>query len=97
MEAKHHGFLRHYKFQIKVNFIKHDFSECLQLLLELKSVFSKKIILKSSQFNLPKRLWEQLVIASNLPKDLRWAEVNKKQLQELAKPLLKSGYGKHLL
>jgi len=75
---------RHYKFQIKVNFIKHDFSECLELLLELKSVFSKKIILKSSQFNLPKRLWEQLVIASNLPKDLRWAEVNKKQLQELA-------------
>ena len=78
---------RQYKFQIKVNFIKLDFSECLEALLEFKTTFPKKTILKSSQLDLPKRLWEQLVIASGIPSDLRWAEVNKQQLQEIASQL----------
>ena len=78
---------RQYKFQIKVNFIKHDFLECLERLLEFKTAFSKKTILKSSQFDLPKRLWEQLVVASGIPSDLRWAESNKQQLQELTSQL----------
>ena len=78
---------RQYKFQIKVNFIKYDFLECLEALLEFKTMFPKKTILKSSQFDLPKRLWEQLVIASGIPSDLRWAEVNKQQLQKIASQL----------
>ena len=78
---------RQYKFQIKVNFIKLDFSECLERLLEIKTAFPRKTILKSSQFELPKRLWEQLVMASKIPMDLRWAEVNKLQLQALASQL----------
>ena len=78
---------RGYKFQIKVNFIKHDFLECLEKLLEFKSLFPKKTILKSSQFDLPKRLWEQLVLATEIPNDLRWAEVNKYQLQKIASQL----------
>ena len=32
-------------------------------------------------------MWEQLVIASNFPSDLRWAEVNKQQLQVFARQL----------
>ena len=76
-----------YKFQIKVNFIKQEFSECLERLLEIKIAFPRKTILKSAQFDLPKRLWEQLVLASNIPADLRWAEVNKLQLQALASQL----------
>jgi len=78
---------REYKFQIKINFIKQEFSECLERLLEFKSTFAKKTILKSAQFDLPKRLWEQLVIASGIPNDLRWAEVNKQQLQKIASQL----------
>ena len=78
---------RQYKFQIKVNFVKYDFLECLEGLLEFKTMFPKKTILKSSQFDLPKRLWEQLVIASGIPSDLRWAEVNKQQLQKIASQL----------
>ena len=78
---------KHYKFQIKVNFIKHEFLECLKQLLEFKLQFSKKTISKSTQFDLPKRLWEQLIIASGTPKDLRWAEINKQQLNEIASQL----------
>lgn len=78
---------REYKFQIKVNFIKQEFSECLERLLEIKTAFPKKTILKTSQFELPRSLWEQLVIASEIPDDLRWAEVNKQQLQQIASQL----------
>lgn len=78
---------RHYKFQIKVNFIKQELSDCIEQLLEIKTVSPKKTILKSSQFDLPRRLWEQLVIASKIPSDLRWAEVNKQQLQSIASQL----------
>ena len=78
---------REYKFQIKVNFIKQEFSECLERLLEIKTAFPKKTILKTSQFELPRRLWEQLVIASEIPADLRWAQANKQQLQQIASQL----------
>jgi predicted Rossmann fold flavoprotein len=59
----------------------------LERLLEIKTSFPKKTILKTSQFELPRRLWEQLVIASEIPDDLRWAEVNKQQLQKIASQL----------
>jgi len=78
---------REYKFQIKVNFIKQEFSDCLERLLEIKTAFPKKTILKTSQFELPRRLWEQLVIASEIPDNLCWAEVNKLQLQKIASQL----------
>ena len=38
---------REYQFQIKVNFIKQEFSECLERLLEIKTAFPRKTILKS--------------------------------------------------
>jgi predicted Rossmann fold flavoprotein len=36
---------------------------------------------------LPKRLWEQLVIGADFPDDIKWAETNQKQLQNLATQL----------
>ena len=73
-----------YKFQIQVNFIKQTLFDCVSFLLEIKKESPKKTILKSAQFNLPKRLWEQLVLASEIQADLRWAEVNKDKIQALA-------------
>ena len=48
---------------------------------------AKKIAFKSTQFNLPKRLWHKLVLASNITEDARWADINKLQLETLAKQL----------
>ena len=73
-----------YKFQIQVNFIKQEFLECNKQLFEVKKQSPKKTILKSAQFNLPKRLWEQLVMASNISDHLRWADVSKEKLHGLA-------------
>lgn len=76
-----------YKFQIKVNFIKQTASACKAQLLEVKTQSPKKTILKSTQFNLPKRLWEQLVLAAAIPADMRWADVDKERLKALAAQL----------
>lgn len=78
---------REYKFKIEVNFIRQSFEDCLDVLKNSKQELAKKTALKSTQFNLPKRLWHKLVLASNITEDARWADVNKLQLETLAKQL----------
>ncbi|AXP80006.1 hypothetical protein CJ739_913 [Mariniflexile rhizosphaerae] len=78
---------RDYKFQIEVNFIKQTFEDCLDILKTLKHDLAKKTVLKSTQFDLPKRLWQKLVLASNMNQETRWADLNKSQLESLASQL----------
>ncbi len=78
---------RDYKFQIEVNFIKQSFEDCLDALKTLKHDLAKKTVLKSAQFDLPKRLWQKLVLASNMNQETRWADLNKSQLESLASQL----------
>jgi len=76
-----------YKFQIEVNFIRQSFDACLIMLRELKHELAKKTVYKSTQFELPKRLWHKLVLASNLDQNMRWADLNKNQIEDLASQL----------
>lgn len=78
---------RDYKFQIEINFIKQTFEDCLEILKRLKQDLAKKTVFKSTQFNLPKRLWYKLVLASNMDTETRWADLNKLQLENLANQL----------
>ncbi len=78
---------RDYKFNIVVNFIKENFKDCVDGLKELKQDLSKKTVFKFTQYNLPKRLWQQLVLASHINADARWADLNKEQLESLANQL----------
>jgi predicted Rossmann fold flavoprotein len=78
---------RNYKFKIEVNFIKQSFEDCLEVLKALKQDLSKKTVFKSSQFNLPKRLWYKLVVASKITQEARWADVTKVQIEALASQL----------
>lgn len=75
---------RNYKFEVSINFIKQSFDGCLENLKVLKQDLTKKTVIKSAQFNLPKRLWHNLVQASEVPKDSRWADLNRQQLENLA-------------
>ncbi len=81
---------RNYKFQIEVNFLSISYNEVLQIIKDLKQELAKKTVYKSPQFNLPKRLWQQLVLASNIIEDTRWADLNKNQIEELTKQLTKA-------
>ncbi len=79
-----------YNFEIAINFIRQDYELCLEQLKGFKYQFAKKAVFGSAQFNLPKRLWKQLVLASNINENLRWADINKEQLEALSKQLTKA-------
>ena len=81
---------RDYKFQIEVNFIRKTFEDCLDILKTIKLDLAKKTVFKSTQFDLPKRLWRKLVFASNMNTETRWADLNKLQLEDLASQLTQS-------
>ena len=74
---------RNYKFQIEINFIRRNFEDCLDNLKELKHDLAKKAVFKSAQFDIAKRLWQKLVLASNMNEETRWADLNKSQLETL--------------
>jgi predicted Rossmann fold flavoprotein len=78
---------RNYNFKIEINFIKQDFESCLEQLKDFKLESAKKTIVNSTQFDLPKRLWKQLVLASNIQEAERWADINKQQLEDLSRQL----------
>ena len=78
---------RDYDFKIEINFIKQSSEDCLETLKNSKQVLSKKTVFKSSQFNLPKRLWSKLVLASNITEVTRWADVSNLQLNSLSNQL----------
>ena len=83
---------RAYRFKIEVNFIRQSFADCLNLLKNSKQELAKKSVLKSTPFNLPKRLWHQLVLASHITEDARWADINKLHLETLAKQLTQAQF-----
>lgn len=78
---------RDYEFDIKINFINTSFEDCLDILKALKQELAKKTVYKSAQFDVPKRLWQNLVLASTMNQETRWADLNKEQLETLASQL----------
>ena len=81
---------RHYKFQIEINFIGTAYEDCLNDLKVLKQDLAKKTVFKTAQFDLPKRLWQKLVLASDMTVETRWADLNKNQLENLSCQLTKA-------
>ncbi|WOD44527.1 NAD(P)/FAD-dependent oxidoreductase [Hwangdonia lutea] len=81
---------RGYKFSIEINFIKQSFDDCLNNLKALKQALNKKTVFKFSQFDLPKRLWRQLVLAADILETTTWADLNKTQMEALVLQLTKA-------
>jgi len=77
-----------YNFAIRVNWLP-DYHEesVLSLLMEIKEVETKKTILRTRAFEIPRRLWTNLVRASDIFEDEKWADVTKEKLQKLAAQL----------
>lgn len=70
-----------YQFAIQVNWLNETtFDEALDLLKNIKEENAKKLVSKYAHFELPKRLWENLTKASGISEELKWADVNKKQM-----------------
>ena len=79
-----------YQFNISINFIKTSYNECLSQLKVVKSDLSKKMVVNHSLFEIPKRLWKELVIYSGIETNTTWADINKSQLNELSIQLTSS-------
>lgn len=76
-----------YNFEIVINFIGQDAESCLGILKSIKHDSAKKQVLNYTQFDLPKRLWRKLVLASCINETERWADLNKAQLESLMSQL----------
>lgn len=80
-----------YEYQVEVNWLSLSTQDTLEELQQIKQEQSKKqVILKSPFSEIPRRLWERLVLASNMNAKQNWADVNKRQLQHLAEQLTKA-------
>lgn len=83
-------------FEIQVNWVPSLSSEdVLETLKDLKKENARQHPLKYAQFELPKRLWQNLVLASNISEEDRWADLNKQQLEELSSQLTSAIFQVH--
>ncbi|PIV48682.1 MAG: aminoacetone oxidase family FAD-binding enzyme [Flavobacteriaceae bacterium CG02_land_8_20_14_3_00_34_13] len=82
-----------YTFTMQVNWLENQESEeALEQLKEIKLKQAKQLVIKYPMFELPRRLWQSLVIASGIDVETKWAEINKKQLQDLTSQLTESKF-----
>ncbi len=86
-------FEKKYQFTIFVNWLNDvDSDEAKKILKDLKQEHAKKTVSKKSQFELSNRLWESLVLASGIDSEIKWADLSKIQLQNLANQLTNSSF-----
>ncbi len=89
---------KNYQYNTKVNWLSKPLSTVQNKLKILKKENPKKqLILKSVFKDFPKRLWEQLVLASEIKPAQRWADISNKQIDNLANQLTNTifnAYGK---
>ncbi len=79
---------KNYQFILEVNWLNElTFEETLEKFKELKLEHSKKAVSKKSPFDFPNRLWESLVLASEISEETKWADLSKNQLHNLANQL----------
>jgi predicted Rossmann fold flavoprotein len=77
-----------YSFKIRVNWLpEYHKGSVLPYLLEIKEMESKKTVLRTKAIAVPRRLWTNLVRAAGIDGEIKWASVNKLQLQQLADQL----------
>ncbi len=77
-----------YDFEIVVNWLQYySQQEAFDELKELKNANTKQLVYTYAQFELPKRLWRSLVVASGITTTMRWADINKVQLKTLSEQL----------
>ncbi len=84
---------KNYQYKTLVNWLSQPEEQIIDELLALKKAHAKKQIgLKSPFSEIPRRLWERLLIASNIKLNQNWADMNKNQLNNLTKQLTKSEF-----
>ena len=87
-------FKLNYQADISVNWTGTLNEEVIKEELSLQ-LGSKALILNSPLFDIPKRLWEYLLLRSEIPLNKPWVELGKKQLNKLVQVLTNDTYMMH--
>jgi predicted Rossmann fold flavoprotein len=92
--AAYDFFKLNYQAGISVNWTGTLNEEALKEELSLQ-LGSKALIVNTPLFEIPKRLWEYLVLRSDIPLSKPWIELGKKQMNKLAQVLCNDVYDMH--
>ena len=84
-------FKLNYNAGISVNWTNNLNEEYIKEIL-LVNINSKALVVNSSMFDIPKRLWEFLVLKSDIQPSKPWNELSKKQINKLAQTLSNDVY-----
>ena len=84
---------KNYKYSVSINWLSRSEEEIIEVLSELKKANARKQIgLKSPFPEIPRRLWERLVVGSAIQLQQNWADITKNQLTALAQQLTKATF-----
>ncbi|WP_340077354.1 NAD(P)/FAD-dependent oxidoreductase [Leptobacterium sp. I13] len=82
-----------HQFQIQINWLPGEtFDSVGSVLKKHKQIEAKKLVVNICPFDFPKRLWQRLVLVCGIQEEDRWAEITKKQLNELCNQLTQGVY-----
>jgi len=77
-----------YRFRIRINWLPDYHTEgVIGLLMHIKDIEAKKTVLRTKAVDVPRRLWTNLVRASNIENTEKWADLPKTKLEKLASQL----------
>ena len=84
---------KNYKYSVSINWLSRSEEEIIEVLSELKKANARKQIgLKSPFPEIPRRLWERLIVGSTIQSQQNWADITKNQLTALAQQLTKATF-----
>lgn len=76
-----------YKFEVIINFIGKSLNEIKEDLLNFKTNNGKKNVFKNKFVNITQRFWERILQISSISEIKNYADLNKKEIQNLAENL----------
>lgn len=82
-----------YRFSIKVNWVP-DYHEnsLTEVLRQIRSVEGSKTVVRTNAFEIPKKLWIKLVKACGIDPGVQWAQMNTRDIDNLAAMLSSSEF-----
>jgi predicted Rossmann fold flavoprotein len=85
---------RNYHFTIKINWTgDYSVKEVEAHLEDCKmELHPKKYVSNTPQYELPNRLWQRLIAAAEIGETIRWADISKRHLQQLAAQIAQGVY-----
>ncbi len=83
---------RNYKFPILINWLNWTDTDYEAFVGEQLKLFAKKKLANARISELPRRLWERLVLRAQVSLDKRWVDLSKKELNRIREQILRAEF-----